>query len=267
MQEYFQHGNGLILISGHRGGMENGFPENSIEAFENTVNHIPQEIGTLFEIDPRFTKDSVIVLFHDATLERTSNGSGKLIDLTLEEVKKLRLKDKDGNLTDFNIPTLEEAIRWAKGKTVLNLDKKDVPLEITAQFLKEQNALGHVMVTVHSPEQGQYYLSQDPRFMFSAFIRNMEELEAYEKANIPFNQLMAYVGPLSKPENKDLYKALNERGAKAMVSAAPSYDKEANLDQRAMDYIRVFAEGAEVLESDYPIAVMEALKMVRIQKR
>lgn len=40
---------------------------------------------------------------------------------------------------------------------------------------------------------------------------------------------MAYVGPLSKPEYKDLYKALNERGAKAMVSAAPNYDKEANL--------------------------------------
>lgn len=138
---------------------------------------------------------------------------------------------------------------------------------MTAQFLIEHNALGHVMVTVHSPEQAQYYLSQDTRFMFSAFIRNMEELESYEKARIPFNQLMAYVGPLSKPENKDLYQALNERGGdKAMVSATPSYDKETNMDQRAMDYIQVFADGAEVLESDYPIAVSESLRMVRIQK-
>ncbi|WP_268035829.1 glycerophosphodiester phosphodiesterase family protein [Algoriphagus sp. PAP.12] len=267
MKEYFRHGNNLILISGHRGGMENGFPENSIEALENTVNQIPQEIGTLFEIDPRLTKDSVIVLFHDETLERTSNGKGKLIDLTLKEVKNLRLKDKEGNITGFTIPTLEEAIQWAKGKTVLNLDKKDVPMQMTAQFLIEHNALGHVMVTVHSPEQALYYLSQDSRFMFSAFIRNMEELESYEKARIPFNQLMAYVGPLSKPENKELYQALNGRGAKAMVSAAPSYDKETNMDQRAVDYIQVFADGAEVLESDYPIAVSEALRMVKVQKR
>jgi glycerophosphoryl diester phosphodiesterase len=149
----------------------------------------------------------------------------------------------------------------------LNLDKKDVPIQMTAQILKKQNALVHVIVSVHSPEQAQYYLSQDSRFMFSAFIRNMEELESYEKARNPFNQLMAYVGPLSKPENKDLYQALNDRGAKAMVSAAPSYDKETNMDQRAMDYIQVFADGAEVLESDYPIAVSEALRMVRIQRR
>lgn len=266
MKEYFRHGNGLLLISGHRGGMENGFPENSLEALGNTLDHIPEELGTLFEVDPRLTKDSVIVLFHDASLERTTNGTGKLIDLTLEEVKKLKLKDKDGNLTDFRIPTLEEAIQWSKGKTVLNLDKKDVPLEMTSKFLIEQNALGHVMVTVHSAEQAQYYLSQDPDFMFSAFIRDMEELETYEKANIPFSQLMAYVGPLSKVENKELYKALNERGAKAMVSAAPSYDQEKNLDQRATDYIRVFADGAEVLESDFPISVSEALKLVIIQK-
>src|SRR5690606_29871083 len=183
------------------GGKEPGFPENSIEALENTLRYFP----AIFEIDPRLTKDSVIVLFHDATLERTSDGKGKLMDYSWEELQKIKLKDADGNLTPYQIPSLREAINWAKGKTILNLDYKDVPLALTAKTLIGWNALSHVMLTVHSPDQAKYYLSQNSNFMFSAFIRDFDELAAYEKAEIPWGQLLAYVGPLSTPENKSLY--------------------------------------------------------------
>jgi glycerophosphoryl diester phosphodiesterase len=243
------------IISGHRGGKEPGFPENSIEALDHTLRHIP----AIFEIDPRWTKDSVIVLFHDAQLERTSNGSGKVIDHTLEELRALRLKDVNGELTSFQIPTLAEAIVWAKGKTILNLDNKDIPLAVTAKTLIQMDALSHVMLTVHSAVQAQFYLSKDSRFMFSAFIRDFKELAEYEEAGIPWKQIMAYVGPISKPENKSLYDALHARGVKVMISAAPSYDKEPDLAKRAQEYRDVFLQGADVLESDYPIRVGEAI--------
>lgn len=71
--DYFKYtGNDVPLISGHRGGTTKGFPENCIATFENTLRYTP----AFFEIDPRLTKDSVIVLMHDATLERTTNGTG-----------------------------------------------------------------------------------------------------------------------------------------------------------------------------------------------
>ena len=60
-----------IVISGHRGGMISGYPENCIESFEKTLTMMP----SFFEIDPRLTRDSVIVLMHDATIDRTTNGS------------------------------------------------------------------------------------------------------------------------------------------------------------------------------------------------
>jgi len=79
LHEYFSYlGNDVPLISGHRGGTTKGFPENCIAAFENTLRYTP----AFFEIDPRLTKDSVIVLMHDPTLERTTNGSGKVSDFT-----------------------------------------------------------------------------------------------------------------------------------------------------------------------------------------
>jgi glycerophosphoryl diester phosphodiesterase len=244
------------IISGHRGGTEPGFPENSIEAMENTLRHLP----AFFEIDPRWTKDSVIVLFHDDKLDRTSNGSGKVIDHTWAELQALRLKDVNGELTSFQIPTLADAIQWAKGKTILDLDRKDIPLAVTAKMLIEMDALSHVILTVHSAQQARFYLSKDSRFMFAAFIRDFKELAEYEKAGIPWNQIMAYVGPISKPENNTLYDALHSRGVKVMISAAPSYDKEPDTVRRAQEYRNVFLQGADVLESDYPIRVGEALR-------
>ena len=66
---------------------------------------------SFFEIDPRLTKDSVIVLMHDATIDRTTDGTGRVSDYTYDELRRFRLRDREGNLTQFRIPTLEECIR------------------------------------------------------------------------------------------------------------------------------------------------------------
>ena len=60
---------------------------------------------------------------HDNTVDRTTNGKGKVANLTLAQIKSLRLKDKDGNLTEHTVPTLEEAMLVAKNKIMVNLDK------------------------------------------------------------------------------------------------------------------------------------------------
>ena len=126
LQQFFKYtGDSSIIISGHRGNWRNSsYPDNSLEGLIYVTEHVPD---VFFEIDPRLTKDSVIVLMHDATLERTTDGQGKLNEYTWEELQDIRLKDSEGNITQYRIPTLEEVIRWSIGKTVLDLDRKDVP--------------------------------------------------------------------------------------------------------------------------------------------
>lgn len=256
LQNFFAHtGHDIPLLSAHRGGKLDGYPENSIAAFENVLKHT----HAFFEVDPRLTKDSVIVLIHDKTLERTTTGSGKVSDHTLAELKRLRLKDDHGNVTEYQIPTLREALDWSLGKTVLNLDKKDVPLSLTVKKLKEWQMEGHVMLTVHSAEEAKFYLDHSQKFMFSAFIRNKEEFEDYERLQIPWDHMIAYVGSLDKPETKELYALLNEKGVMCMVSAAPTYDKEASEESRRTKYQQVIENGADILESDRPIEVSRAL--------
>lgn len=256
LSEFFRYtGKGRPIISGHRGGTEKGFPENSIEAFENTLRYTP----AFYEIDPRLTKDSIVVLMHDATLERTTTGTGKVSDYTYEELKQFRLKDAQGKVTPYRIPTLAEAIEWSSGKTVLNLDKKDLPLAVTARILKQcKNDV--VMVTVHTAEEAKFYYNDNPERMMSAFVKTKEAFDAYKAAGVPWKNMIAYIGSLNNPENKVLYELLHAEGVMCMISTAPSYDRLGEPARRAANYREIFLQGADILESDLPIEVSQAIK-------
>lgn len=255
LKEYFRYkGKNTPIISGHRGGMIKGFPENSIATFENTLRHTP----AFFEIDPRLTKDGIAVLMHDETLNRTTNGNGEVSDYTFEELQRFRLKDPEGNVTDYKIPTLKEVIAWSKGKTVVNLDKKDLPLEMTAKILTEcKNDI--IMVTVHSAEQARFYYNHNPKWMLSAFVQSKKAFKAYEDTGIPWENMIAYIGSTNKPENKELFDMLHAKGVMCMISAAPTYDKLPNAAERAKNYRDTFIQGADILESDLPIEVAAAI--------
>jgi len=256
LKEHFRYkGKNTPIISGHRGGMIKGFPENSIATFENTLLYTP----AFFEIDPRLSKDGVAVLMHDETLDRTTNGTGKVSDYTFEELQKFRLKDPEGNVTDYKIPTLKDVIAWSKGKTVVNLDKKDLPMEMTAKILSEcKNDI--IMLTVHNAEQAKFYYDYNPKWMLSAFVKTKKAFKEYEDAGIPWENMIAYIGPTNKPENKELFDLLHAKGVMCMISAAPSYDKLPDAAERAKNYRETFIQGADILESDLPIEVAAAIK-------
>ena len=185
LSEYFKYSpERPTVISGHRGGMVTGYPENSIESFEKTLSLMP----SFFEIDPRLTADSVIVLMHDVKLDRTTTGKGKVGDYTYEELQQFNLVDREGNVTPYKIPTLEECIRWSQGKCVLNLDIKDVPTKFMTEFMKRQN-VSNVIYTVWRPDQVLEYLAEDPNATFSIWCRQPAELDAYDAANIPWERV------------------------------------------------------------------------------
>ena len=100
-----------VLVVSHRGNWRSA-PENSLAAIDSAI---VMKIDAV-EIDVRKTKDGHLVLMHDNTVDRTTNGKGKVSNLTLSEIKKLRLEDKDGRLTEHTVPTLEEAMLVANGK-------------------------------------------------------------------------------------------------------------------------------------------------------
>lgn len=107
-----------VLVVSHRGDWRNA-PENSIPAMLNCV-----AMGVdMVEIDLHMTKDGHLVLMHDKKVDRTTNGKGEVKNLTLAEIKQLRLRNGMGRVTTVQVPTMEEVFAALKGKVLINVDK------------------------------------------------------------------------------------------------------------------------------------------------
>lgn len=256
LQFFFEYkADGSIIVSGHRGGREKGFPENSIEGFENVLSKMP----AFFEIDPRLTKDGIIVLMHDATLDRTTTGKGKVADYTWAELQDLYLKDNDGNPTSYKIPLLEDVIKWSKGKTVINLDKKDVPMGMIVELIKKHKAENHVMLTVHTGVEARYYYNKFPGIMMSAFVRNDKEYKDMDMSGVPWKNMIAYVGPTIDNKNSNIVEKLHSHGVRCMVSYAPTHDRIKDDKERQEAYKKGIDLRPDIIESDIPTEVWNAL--------
>lgn len=107
-----------VMVVAHRGNWRQA-PENSVWAIKKAIEHR----ADMAEIDLKMTKDSVIILMHDRTIDRTTTGKGKPQDYTLAELKEFYLRDGAGHATRMRIPTLEEVLQVAKDKIFLNLDQ------------------------------------------------------------------------------------------------------------------------------------------------
>ena len=121
-------------------------PENSLVA----LDHCIASGIDVMETDVRMTRDGYLVMIHDATVDRTTNGIGKVADLTLAQVRALRLRDDLGgpvaSLTDLHVPTLDEMLAAAAGRIVLNLDIKDAVHAETIAAVRSAGAEGRVLV-------------------------------------------------------------------------------------------------------------------------
>ena len=108
---YWVQSNQNIYVAAHR-GWKSKYPENTLEAFQAALTLDVDQLET----DVRVTKDGALVLMHDATVDRTTNGSGKVSELTLAELKALDA----GN--GAKIPTLTEFMELVKDHPTITLD-------------------------------------------------------------------------------------------------------------------------------------------------
>ncbi len=123
--------NGGLIVVAHRGchnpaplhGLQSA-PENSLLSLDQCIT-----LGVdVMETDVRRTLDGYLVMMHDETVDRTTNGKGMVERMTLAQIKALRLLSNQGgaqaNPTEHVVPTLEEMLAHARGRIVLNLDIK-----------------------------------------------------------------------------------------------------------------------------------------------
>ena len=241
------------LLSAHRGGPLPGFPENALETFENALHYAP----ALIECDVRQSGDGTLILMHDETLERTTNGSGRVTDYTLKALNQLRLKDNEGNLTDYMIPTLAQTLKWARNKAVLTLDiKRGIAPEKVVRAIQEAEAQPYVVVITYNLEAAIKYHQMDPNLMISASARGPEGTKRLLDSSLPANRLVAFVG-VGEP-NPLVYKELNQRGISAILGTMGNLDRRAEA-RGARIYRDLINNGATILATDRVPQAAQAL--------
>lgn len=146
MPAYSQEMKNKIIVA-HRGGANLGL--------ENTLSCIQKGIDSgadMIEIDIHLTKDNKVVVCHDKSINRTTNGKGKIKDMTFEEIRLYNIIDENGNVTDQTIPSLEEVMELINGQTQILIEiKKTGNLyvgleEKTLEIIKKYNAFSWTVV-------------------------------------------------------------------------------------------------------------------------
>ena len=113
-RQLFDKKDTTVMIVSHRGDWH-GTAENSLHSIQKAI----EKGCAAVEVDVRKTKDDSLVLMADETVDRMTNGTGRVADMTLAELRALGLKEYHGKPTPLHIPTLEEALRYCKGKILI----------------------------------------------------------------------------------------------------------------------------------------------------
>ena len=258
-----------VVVACHRGDWRN-YPENSIPAIESIIR-----MGAdIMELDLKLTKDSVLVLSHDWTIDRCTTGKGRVSDYTLDELKQFRLRRAHGVATDsLHICTLREALDCCKDRICVNVDQGyeyyDMVLAITEELgvtdqilIKGKHSVASVAEKMAAHEHNMMYMpiidiqKEQGQKLFQEYMDTKTVPLAYE---VCWKKLT--------PEVSDCFKKVVESGSKLWVNtiwgSLCGYlddDKALDCGDPAEVYDQVIALGASMIQTDRPEQLLNYLR-------
>lgn len=183
------------LIVAHRGRSAPDQPENSLRQMQQLAT---RKIGV--EMDLTASKDGVLYLLHDDTLDRTTTGAGPLAAQDSTALDAVRLKAGNGQPTDEPLPRLTQVLDWAAQapEVMLMLDLKNTPAAKVMPLLTERNMLNRVILLTFNRSAGAAALRDAPGVMVSVLVNTQSEINFYRRL-AGARPLAMYVSQKAKP--------------------------------------------------------------------
>lgn len=245
-----------VFVAAHRGDWRNA-PENSLQAIDFAL----KKGVDIVEIDVKMTADSQLIVMHDKTVDRTTNGKGKIEEMTLEQIKKLRLRQGNGVVTVHAVPTLEEAMSMAKGRGLVNIDQGEKYLKEIYPILVKTGTVDQVVL-----KGGLSYEKLKATFgdLINKFIYMpivvLDKPDAQQKIEVFLNELKpCAIEYCFKQDNypiiDELAKFDQKNGARVWINSLwPSlcgpHDDEAALANPDAAYGWMLKKGATLIQTD-----------------
>jgi len=256
-----------VFVVSHRGDWRNA-PENSLQAIQNCI-----DMGVdMVEIDLKKTKDGHLILMHDKTIDRTTSGKGKPADYTLEEIKKLVLRNGAGHRTAHTVPTLEEVMLLTKGKILVNIDKGYDYFDDVYQVLEKTGTINQCIIKAGLP----YETVKEEKPVALENMLFMPVVNLTEKnAQTMIEGYVHNYGPklfelTFDTDNMNTYNLIHlakKSGAKIFVNSLwPELcgghhdDRAVELGEPGKSWGWIFKSGASLIQTDRPAALLQYLR-------
>lgn len=181
---------GVTLLQAHRTGDRPGAAENSIGAMQASLD----EGALLMEMDVTKTADGVLILMHDDTVDRTTNGTGVVSEMTYAEISELRLVDVDGQVLDEGVPTFADALSFLDGRGFAQVDLKDTSFEEISETLVAANAVDRSVVITYSIEDAILLAGLLPEVALSVGARDSDDLARLSQGGVAFGLATIWLG-------------------------------------------------------------------------
>ncbi|MEE4199123.1 glycerophosphodiester phosphodiesterase family protein [Erythrobacter sp.] len=249
---------GRTLVSAHRGGPTPGLPENAIQTMDAVLTAIP----AVMEVDVARSPDGVHYLMHDRTLDRTTTGNGAVADTPWSVVRELFLVDEAGWTTPYRVPTLREALDWARGRTVLQIDfKSTADYAEVVSMIRESGNADNVILIAYSPAQAARLAALAPEMLLSVSIADNGDLEELRASGIADERMVAFTGTrLPRP---DLYDALEAEDIEVIFGTLGrppgSIDSVIERYGTGERYAELGEGGVDIIATDRPREAAAAL--------
>jgi len=177
----------------------------------------------------------------------------------------LFLTDTEGNPTPFAAPSLDEALQWAIGKTILVLDAKGIHGVERAKKVVENNAIANAILIIYSFQEALEVYQYNPDIIMQVIVSNEEDLAKFAKSRVPFENVVAFVTH-QQPKEEIIFEKLNEKNLMAIRGTSFSLDRaytkgEISYDALLEGYRNMINAGADIIEADLATAAGEALRV------
>lgn len=262
-----------VTVVAHRGDWRNA-PENSLQAFQNCI-----DMGVdMIEIDIHKTKDGVLVLMHDDTLDRCSNGKGKIKDHTYAEIQKLNLMSQhDAWATRHKIPTLEEVLNLCKGKILINIDKGYDYFQDVLELTEKTGTTSQIIIkSGHAAERVKNENAEVLKKVIYMPVISLDAKDAPQKVaeNLALNPVAieCCIGKYSE-QVEELLQQIRNAGVKVWInslwpSLCDSHDDDRAVELKDPDgsWGWILERGATLIQTDRPDTLIQYLKKHKAHK-
>lgn len=274
LEQLFNSKSNEILVAAHRGDWRNA-PENSLLALKYCI-----DMGVdIMELDLKRTKDGQLIVMHDRTIDRTTNGKGKPEDYTLEEIQKFKLKNGLGRPTSHQIPTFEEMLIAAKGKILIDVDKGYEYFGEVVALIKKHNMFDQTIINIddntYFDSVESKYGKVDPAAVLMPVIRYTDS-----HAEEIVNSYMRHKKTIFQPVfDTDTIKTINDipmlkkKGYGVWINSLwaslnGGHDDDTAVDENKPDesWGWIIKRGVNVIQTDRPKELLEYLRKKKLHQ-